>query len=134
MAKSLIYVVNAGTQSVAAGGTVSLGSVIRRFGCGFALSGNGIRVGGQGYYALTCNIVAEPAAIGSITATLYKDGVAIPGATASAYASTADTPVTLPIVGVIREGCCCSENTSTITCVINAEASITNVAFKGEKL
>ena len=131
MSKSLIYAVNLGTQAVAENGTVSLGTVIRRYGCNFSLSGNGIEVQGPGYYDLSCNVIAEPTAIGPITATLLKDGVAIPGATATAIAAAANDPVTLPIIGVIREMCC--DSASTITCVLSAAANVTSVAFRGER-
>ena len=133
MAKSLIYVVNSGAQAVAADGVVSLGTVVRRYGCNLNLSGNGVEVRGAGYYTFNCNIVAEPAATGSITATLMKDGVPIPGASATANAATADVPVTLPIIGVIREGCGCADSASTITCVLSADANVTNAVLLGER-
>lgn len=133
MAKSMIYVVNASDQAVVAGGTVSLGSTVRRFGTNCRLSGNGVQISGQGYYSFICYLVVEPEAIGNISATLYKDGVAIPGATASGYAPAANVPVTLPLIGVVREACCC-ENTSTITCVLSADGTVTNSAFKAEKM
>ena len=133
MAKSMIYVVNTGSQSVAAGGNVSLGTVIRRFGCNLALSGNGIEARGQGYYRILANLTVEPTAIGNITATIYKDGVAIPGATATAYAATADNPVIIPVIGAIRLGCC-GDEVGTLTCVLSAEGTVTNIVTEVEKL
>lgn len=127
MSKSLLYAVNDTPQDVAAGGTAALGSVVRRFGCNAVLSGNGVILRGQGYYNIDCIIVAEAAAAEEITATLYRDGVAIPGATASATAD-ADSSVTLPIIGVVREQCC--DSSSTITCRISAGATLTNVALR----
>lgn len=133
MAKSMICVVNTGSQSVTAGGTVSLGSVIRRFGCNLALSGNGIEARGQGYYRILANLTVEPAAVGNITATFYKDGVAVPGATATAYAATVDNPVVIPVLGMIRLGCC-GDEVGTLTCVLSAEGVVTNIITEIEKI
>ena len=56
MSKSLIQVTNQSSQTVAANSIISLGSVLRRFGCNCKLSGNGIEVVGQGYYTIDCDV------------------------------------------------------------------------------
>ena len=132
MSRSLIYTVNNNAQAVAADGAVALGTVIRRYGCNLSLSGNGIMVRGSGYYTITGTITVEPAAIGNITATLYRDGVAIPGVTASGYAAAAEDPVTLPLSGVVRESGY-GDTASAITCVLDAAANVTNIAITVEK-
>lgn len=122
MARSLIYTVNTTTQSIADGGTVALGSVIRRYGCNLALSGNSILVEGTGYYDLDCIVIAAPTEAGTLTAQLYRNGVAIPGAIASMTVTEAGDTVALPIVGTIREACPCLGPIS-ITCVLSGVAS-----------
>ena len=51
--KSAIFTANTTAQTVAVGGTLSLGSIIRRYGCDLNLNGNSITVNGcndAGYY------------------------------------------------------------------------------------
>jgi len=129
MSRSGIYTVNSTTQTVADGGAVSLGSVIRRYGCDCQLSGNAILLVGAGYYDISVAIVAAPTAAGDLTATLFKDGVEIPGATATATAVAAGDFVTLPLLPLVRQVCCGSSGS--ITCVLTGAASeVSNVAFK----
>lgn len=129
MSRSAIYTVNASTQSVADGGAVSLGSVVRRFGCDCQLSGNAILLDSPGYYDVTATIVAAPTAAGDLTATLYRDGVAVPGATATATATAAGDFVTLVLPPLVRLVCCGSS--AALTCVLSGVASdVSNVAIK----
>jgi len=129
MSRSAIYAVNSGTQTVADGGVVSLGSVIRRYGCDCQLSGDAILLEGAGYYDITVNLVASPTAPGDITATLYKDGVAIPGATSTGTTTAAGDFVTLSIGPMVRQMCCGSSGT--MTCVLSGgEATVSNIAVK----
>ena len=131
MSRSLIYTVNANPQTVDANGNVALGTVIRRFGCNLNLVGNGIMVRGQGYYSVDAVIVAVPEAVGDITATLYMDGVPLPGATATGTATAVGDYVTLPIIGVDREMYC--DSAGTLTCVLSAAATVNNIAVKVTK-
>ena len=128
MRKALIYTVNGNPQTVVENGNVALGTVIRRFGCNLNLVGNGITVRGQGYYSIDCAIIAAPTEAGNISATLYMDGVEIPGATATATAAVANDPVTIPIIGAVREMCC--DSAGTLTCVLNAPATVNNIAIR----
>ena len=98
MGKSLIQVANQSSQTVAANSIISLGSVLRRFGCNCRLSGNGIEVVGQGYYPIDCDVSVAPTAAGAVTVALYNNGVQIPGAIAYGSVSTANNPVTLSII------------------------------------
>lgn len=133
MSKSLIQVANQSTQTVAANSNISLGAVQRRFGCNCRLSGNAVEVDGQGYYAIDAAVTAAPTAAGTVTVALMKNGVQIPGAIASGSVSTANNPVTLPIVATIRQGCCC-DNADTLTLVLLAGAGVvTNVSMRVEK-
>lgn len=65
-------------------------------------------------------------------AQLYQDGVAIPGAFATATPAEAGDPVTLPIVALVRN---CGYNCSSVLTVrINAGCTINNLATTVEKL
>lgn len=130
MSRSFIYTANTNAQTVAEDGVVQPGSIIRRFGCNLNLNGDAVSVFGDGYYDLDAIVVAEPVAAGAITATLYENGVPIPGATASTTA-TAASPVTLPIIGAVRKTCC--GGVSSITCVLSGAATVTNYAFRAER-
>ena len=130
MSKSAIYTVNQSSQSVEPTGVVNLGSIVRRYGCNLNLSGNSILVDGVGYYSIDCNVVATIPTAGTLTATLFKNGVAIPGATASADTAADGDVVTLPISIMIRESCSCND-ASSITCVLTGVAStVSNISMR----
>lgn len=133
MSKSAIYTANTTTQAVAVGGTIALGSIIRRFGCSVNLNGNGINLKDGGYYDVDVSVTAAPTAIGTVTVTLFRNGVAVPGATASAAVSTANNPVNLSIAALVRENCCGDDSTLTIV-LTGTASSVTNVGVVVEKL
>lgn len=134
MSKSLIQTVNPSQQTVAENGIISLGSVIRRFGCNCRLSGNAIEVQGEGYYTVTAAVVTAPSTAGLVAVSLLKDGVQIPGASASATVAAADDFATLPLVATIRKGCNC-DGASSITCLLNAGAgTVQNISMKVQKV
>ena len=131
--KSAIYTANATTQPLVVGNTIALGSIIRRFGCSVNLNGNGINLREAGYYDVKASVTAAPTAVGTVTATLFRNGVAVPGATASASVSTANNSVTLPIVALVRENCC--DEDSTLTLVLSGtNSNVANVAVVVEKV
>lgn len=133
MSKSAIYVANTGAQAVAVGGTLSLGSIIRRFGCAVDLVGNGVNLTAPGYYAVNVSVTAAPTAIGTVTATLFDNGVAVPGATASAAVSTANNPVNLSFESLVRV--LCNGGSGSLSVVLTGTAAnVTNVAMVVEKL
>lgn len=134
--KSAIYTVNTTNTSVAvpANSTaqVPFGSVVRRFGQYVGLDGGSILCCDSGYFDVEASLTLSPTAIGQITAQLYQDGVAIPGAFATANAAAANTPVTLPITALVRNcGCNCS---SSLTMRVNASCTVNNCACVVEKL
>lgn len=137
MSKAAIYTVNASAQTVADGGVISPGAIVRRFGndCCRAiidLAGNGITICEPGYYYVAVNITDEPTAAGAVTVTLYQDGAAIPGATATNTAGGADIATSVSFGALIRVQSC---TTSTITAVLTAGAgNITNAAITVFKL
>ena len=135
MAKSAIYVANTGTQEIIENGNINLGTILRRFGCNFGLAGTGLTVAGQGYYEIKASITLVPAAEGDITVAMYKDEVAVPGASATETAAAAGDTVNLFITALVREYCPCNDALSNLTFkVLGGNASVTNIAIVGEKL
>ena len=135
MSKSAIYTVNNTNQNLEAGATINLGVVNRKFGSNLALEGNAIRECGTGYYKYCGTFTLAPTAEGNVSVTAYKDGVTIPGATASATALGAGDFVNVSLSFVTREFCGCCEDVSNISFVLGESASnVTNVAVVGEKL
>lgn len=131
--KSAIYTANTATQALVAGNIISLGSIIRRFGCSVNLNGSGVNLKEPGYYDVKASITAAPTAVGTVTAALFRNGVAVPGAVASASVSTANNSVTLPIATLVRESCCGDDSTLTLV-FSGAAANVTNVALVVEKV
>lgn len=126
---NLIYTANTSSQTVPIGGTINLGSIKRRTGCALSMSGDTITMHKIGYYDVYVGITAIPTAAGTVTATLYQDGVPYPGATASATVAATDTAVSLAFPAAVRLcGECCTSN---LTLVLSGvEAAVDNVAVK----
>lgn len=134
MSRSAIYTVNNTTQNLGANATIDLGVVTRRFGDNLRLEGNAIRECGTGYYKYCVTITTAPTAEGNITITAYKNGIAIPGATATGTAAAAGDFVNLSLVFITRENCACCDDISNISFVNEEATNITNIAVVGEKL
>ena len=133
MGRSLIQTINQSAQNVAANSIISLGSVLRRFGCNLRLSGNAIEINGEGYYKVDANVSVAPTAAGPVTVALYENGVQIPGAIAYGSVSTAGNSITLPIQTTIREGCCC-DGADSLTCILIEGAGVVrNIALRVDK-
>ena len=131
MSKSLIQTVNQSSQAVALNGVVSLGSVLRRFGCNLRLNGNAIEISGEGYYTIDCDVTVVPTAAGNVTVALYANGVQVPGAISSSVGA-AGSPITIPILTTVRQGCC--DGATPITCVLIAgPGNVTNISARVEK-
>lgn len=117
--------------------TLSLGTVIRRFGCNVQLSGNGILLDGQGYYDVDASVTITPVAAGNYTVSLFADGVAVPGATQTVTAGAAAT-VNFNIPALVRLQCC--DSSATLTLVLStaatlpATATVNNVGVIVEKI
>lgn len=142
MSKSAIFTANTVAQTVPVGGTLALGSIIRRYGrdncdCEILnLNGNSITINGcndAGYYDVKASVTAAPVAAGTVTVTLFRNGVAVPGATASAAVSTAGNSVALPIVALVREFCCGDDSSLTLV-LSGATATVSNVAVVVERV
>lgn len=101
MSKALLYVYHPAAGAVTAGSAVPLGTngnIVRRYGaCSLNLENNAVSLLKEGFYAVDATVVATAAAAGTLTATLYQDGTAVPGATVSAAAAAAGDAVTLTL-------------------------------------
>ena len=82
--KSALYTALQTPTAVAVDGVIPLGSIIRRYGCDANLNGNAVNITNAGYYDVDVSVTVAPTAAGTVTATLVKDGVAIPCAAGSA--------------------------------------------------
>lgn len=138
MSAGYLYSANTTAQTLAIGGTINMGSPIRRYGCvkGTAtpyanVNGTTTTLSSCGkcptYFDIDATFIAIPTAAGTVTITAFQDGVAIPGATASATVAAAATSVTLPISFGVRLNT--GVTSSNITYVLTgAASSVTNAA------
>lgn len=136
--KAGIYAVNTNTQAVAAGGLLGLTTIVRRYGndnfCNpvVNLANNNVTLGAPGYYLVTVDVTDEPTAAGAVTATLYQDGAAVPGAVATNTAAAGSDATSVSITALVRViGCA----TSTLTVALTAgEGNVTNYAVTAVKV
>ena len=130
--KSALYAVMQTPTAVAVDGVIPLGSLIRRYGCDVTLNGNAVNITGAGYYDVDASVSVALAAAGTVTATLFKDGVAVPGATASA-SGAAGAPVVLAFPALVRQACCASGAALTLV-LTGAAATVNNVAMRVQRI
>lgn len=130
--KSALYAAMQTPTAVAVDGVIPLGSLIRRYGCDVALNGNAVNITGAGYYDVDASVTVSPAAAGTVTITLYKDGVAVPGATASGTAAANGT-VDLSILALVRQVCCAAGSALTLV-LTGAAATVNNVALRVQRV
>lgn len=130
--KSALYTAMQTPTAVAVNGAIPLGSLIRRYGCDASLNGNAVNITGTGYYDVDASITVAPTAAGTVTATLVRNGVPIPGATASA-AAAAGAPVVLAFPALVRQACCASGSALTLI-LSGAAATVSNVAFRVQRI
>lgn len=138
MSAGYLYSANTTAQTLAVGGTINMGNSIRRFGCVKGTStpyattnGTTTILSSSGctptYFDVDATFVVIPIDAGTVTITALQDGVAIPGATASATVAAAATSVTLPISFGVRLNT--GVTSSNITYVLSGAAgSITNAS------
>lgn len=140
MSAGFMYSANTTPQTIAVGETINMGSNVRRCGCvkdsatPFA-STNGLTTTLSScgkcpsYFDIAAAFVVTPTAAGTVTITALQDGVAIPGATASATVAAEAAAVTLPLVFGVRLNS--GVTTSNITYVLTGAAgTVSNVAQK----
>ena len=131
MSTSVLYAgSNSPITTVVAGTIIPFNSVVRRYGKSLNISGGNVVVNSEGYYSGIVNITYEGSGAGTVEFSVYKDGVEIPFANASAT-TAADVINAVAIPFRIREKCCCE---STITVVASgAVVDVTNSAISIEK-
>lgn len=134
--KSALYAAMQTPTAVAVDGVIPLGSLIRRYGCDLSLNGNAVNIAGgnqsAGYYDVDASVTVTPTAAGTVTITLYKDGVAVPGATASA-AGAAGAPVVLAFPSLVRQACCAAGSALTLV-LTGVAATVNNVALRVQRI
>lgn len=123
MKNGLIYLITTTAQNVLANGIIPLETIARRRGCICEKNGNGINLARPGYYKITGSITFTAPDAGDVTLEAQKNGVEIPGITASTTVTTATTEIrTLNINGIVRV--MCGEGDPTIT-LVNSGVAIT---------
>lgn len=130
--KSAIYAAMQTPTGVAAGSVIPLGSLIRRYGSDIELNGNSVNLTGAGYYDVDASISVAPIAAGTVTATLYQNGVAVPGASAAA-ALAEGTVSDLNITALVRQVCCAAGSALTLV-LTGAASTISNVALRVQRV
>ena len=113
-------------------GMLPLGSIIRRYGCAANLNGNAVNITNAGYYDVDASVTVAPTAAGTVTVTLVKDGVPIPGATASA-AAAAGAPTVLSFPALVRQPCCAAGAALSLQ-LTGAAATVSNVALRVQRI
>lgn len=130
---SAIFTANKNIQDIPIGGSIDLGTTIRRYGKGVTRSGDSIILCGSGYYDVNVGVTAVPKAVGTVTVTLYQDGVPVPGASASATVAATETSVSLAFPAIVRLcGQCCTSNLKLV--VSDVETDITNIGVTVKKI
>lgn len=127
----MVYAVNTDSQSVAVGNAISFGSTVRHLGSNCNVVGGKLLIEGTGFYGIDTNITFSASAAGTATINLYKDGVMIPGATAS-VTTIGDDVYSISIPAVIRQKCCCE---SSITAILTGvAATVASASVLAEKV
>lgn len=130
--KSAIYTAMQTPIGVAVGGVIPLGSLIRRYGGDIELNGNAVNLTGAGYYDVDASISVAPIAAGTVTVSLHQNGVAVPGASASA-ALTEGTVSDLSITALVRQVCCAAGSALTLV-LTGAASTVSNVALRVQRV
>ena len=130
--KSALYTAMQTPTEIPVDGILPLDSIIRRYGCDANLNGNAVNITKAGYYDVDASVTVAPTAAGTVTVTLVKDGVPIPGATASA-AAAAGAPTVLSFPALVRQPCCASGAALSLR-LTGAEATVSNVALRVQRI
>lgn len=132
MSKSILYASNTTSQvTTAAGSNLNFGAPVRRYGCDIGLSGGNVTVNNKGYYHVDTQVVFTSGGAGTVQVQLLKDGVAVPGATAS-FTAAENSIYAVGVPCVIRNVCCCE---STLTATVSGVAgTVTSASAVVEKL
>ena len=131
---SLIYMNTVTAAVVEANGVIPLTNIARKRGNLIQNGTNSIILNAPGYYKITGTVTFTAPVAGVVTIEAQKNGVEIPGISASTTITTATTEVrSLAISGVVRVFC--NEGVASITLVDTGVAiNISNVSLDVEYL
>lgn len=135
--KSNIFVANTQANTVAAGGTLPLSTVVRRRGCELSQSGNSVAIAdcGSNYYLVLVNATFTAAAAGVATLSIQQNGSAVTAGTASTTITTATTEVrSLTIPVIVRTFNSCGIDAITVVNTGTIALNFTNIAVEVIKL
>lgn len=130
--KSAIYLVNSTTAAVPVDGVINPGTTVRRFGSNVALSGNGVLIGGSGYYHVIGSVTLVAVDAGVIGVQLLSDGSPVIGALAQETVVAGGT-VNLNINALVRLVNCNANSTLTLQ-LTGVSATVANSALTVEKI
>lgn len=135
MCNGLIYMITPTSAEILAGGTLPLATIARRRNSGVNVENNSVVLSAPGYYKITAEVTLTATAPGNVTILAEKNGVAIPGITATETITTATTEVrTLSLSGIVRVFC--NDGVATISLVNESGVAITtsNISLSVEYL
>ena len=121
---SLIFKVTTTPATILAGGILPLTTIARRRGRLITSENDSISLNAPGYYKVTATVTASGSEAGDIVLNVLKNGIEIPGLTASETITTATTELrTLTISGTVRV--LCGEGSAVLTLVNASTIGIT---------
>ena len=121
---SLIFKVTTTPATILAGGILPLTTIARRRGRLITSENDSISLNAPGYYKVTVTVTASGSEAGDIVLNVLKNGIEIPGLTASETITNATTELrTLTISGTVRV--LCGEGSAVLTLVNASTIGIT---------
>ena len=121
---SLFFKVTTTPATILAGGILPLTTIARRRGRLITSENDSISLNAPGYYKVTVTVTASGSEAGDIVLNVLKNGIEIPGLTASETITTATTELrTLTISGTVRV--LCGEGSAVLTLVNASTIGIT---------
>ncbi|MCQ2770600.1 MAG: hypothetical protein MJ236_02240 [Clostridia bacterium] len=133
MGRPAIYTALTTPTVVNPGDVVPIGYVQRKYGCGISVNGTSILISEPGYYDVDVYATYVGTA-GDVTLTLYKDGIAVPGATDTETIATAATQYRASSFGAIVRVYCCAGTQLSVVASGTSTPTLGNFAVKVVKL
>ena len=134
MRTNLTFMTTTTDQTVLTNGIIPLTTIQRKYGCAILPTSDGVLLSRPGYYKVNASVTFTAPTAGTISLQLQKNGVNVPGVTASTTITTATTEVrTLNISGIVRLNCV--EGIATLSLLNTGEGiTLNNAAFDIEYL
>lgn len=129
MSKAVLYAANSSTQTLNSGSTVNLGTPIHGFGhtcCNKTIDvvGGNLTFRAGGLYTINVSATVTGSAAGTVTLTIYQDGVATASLAATNVAA-ANEAANISLVTAVNVNRC---TTSTVTIVATTTAGTISVS------